>query len=394
MSQQYYIGLMSGTSADAIDGVIICIDQHQISLVKTLTLPIPEAIKSMIFCLAISGENEIEKIRYLDYELAQLFSTISLKLCQESNISTNHIRAIGSHGQTIRHYPPDHKSPAQQQYPACNESFNTDASKQGYTLQIGDPNIIVQQTGITTVTDFRRRDIAAGGHGAPLAPAFHSAFFASAKQNRIILNTGGIANITYLPASNHPTNNEVIGFDTGPANGLMDAWCQLHLQQHYDESGQWAASGAIDQELLKALLKHPYFALPPPKSTGRETFNISWVNRVLATQNRVISAEDVQATLTELTVETITTEINKIDSNADVYICGGGAHNSYFCERLRHHLSNNKLSSTEVLGIHPDWVEAAAFAWLAKRAIDKLPGNLPSVTGAREEVISGGIYWA
>lgn len=393
MSQQYYIGLMSGTSADAIDGVIICIDKHQVSLVKTLTLAIPEAIKSMIFDLAISGENEIEKIRYLDYELAQLFSQISLELCQKSNISTDNIQAIGSHGQTIRHYPPDHKSPAQQ-HPASDALLNTDSLKHGYTLQVGDPNIIVQQTGITTVTDFRRKDIAAGGHGAPLAPAFHSAFFASPEKNRIILNTGGIANITYLPATNHSTKNEVIGFDTGPANGLMDAWCQLHLQQHYDKSGQWAASGAIDQELLKALLKHPYFALLAPKSTGRETFNITWVSQILATQNRELSAEDVQATLTELTAETIASEINKIDSKADIYICGGGAHNSYFCERLRQHLPGNKLSTTEVLGIHPDWVEAAAFAWLAKRAINKLPGNLPSVTGAKEEVISGGIYWA
>lgn len=393
MSQQYYIGLMSGTSADAIDGVIICIDQNQVSLIKTLTLPIPEAIKSMIFDLAISGENEIEKIRYLDYELAQLFSQISLDLCQKSNISTNNIQAIGSHGQTIRHYPPDYKSPPQQ-HPLSNDPINTSSPKHGYTLQVGDPNIIAQQTGITTVTDFRRRDIAAGGHGAPLAPAFHSAFFSSPENNRIILNTGGIANITYLPATNHSTQDKVIGFDTGPANGLMDAWCQLHLQQHYDKSGQWAASGAINQELLSSLLQHPYFALPAPKSTGRETFNISWVKQLLATQANKLSAEDVQATLTELTAESIAGEIKKIDSQADVYICGGGAHNSYLCERLRQHLPDNELSTTQALGIHPDWVEATAFAWLAKRAINKLPGNLPSVTGAKEEVISGGIYWA
>jgi anhydro-N-acetylmuramic acid kinase len=393
MSQQYYIGLMSGTSADAIDGVIICIDNNQVSVVNTHSLSIPTVIKSLVFDLAISGENEIEKIRYLDYELAQLFSQISLELCQNSNITTSDIQAIGSHGQTIRHYPAPLRNPAQQLAPS-DESLHIYSSAQGYTLQVGDPNIIVQQTDITVVTDFRRRDIAAGGHGAPLAPAFHSVAFRSSEKNRLILNTGGIANITYLPASNHSTNNDVIGFDTGPANGLMDAWCQLHLHQHYDEAGQWAASGKVHQELLTRLLKHAYFALQPPKSTGRETFNISWVKQLLDAQKHQLSAADVQATLTELSAVTIAAEINKIDANAEVYICGGGAHNDYFCERLKQYLPDHSFSTTQVLGIHPDWVEAAAFAWLAQRAISQLPGNLPSVTGATEEVISGGIYWA
>jgi anhydro-N-acetylmuramic acid kinase len=393
MSQQYYIGLMSGTSADAIDGVIIRIDDNQVSLVNTHTLSIPTVIKSLIFDLAISGENEIEKIRYLDYELAQLFSQISLELCQNSNINTSDIQAIGSHGQTVRHYPPPIKSPSQQ-FASDGASVRAYSSPQGYTLQIGDPNIIVQQTDITVVTDFRRRDIAAGGHGAPLAPAFHSAVFRSSEKSRIILNTGGIANITYLSASNHSSNDNVIGFDTGPANGLMDAWCQLHLRQHYDEAGRWAASGKMHQELLTQLLKHPYFALQAPKSTGRETFNISWVKQLLDVQNQKLSAADVQATLTELSAVTMAAEINKIDAMAEIYICGGGAHNTYFCERLKQHLSSNRFSTTEVLGIHPDWVEAAAFAWLAHRAINQLPGNLPSVTGAAEAVISGGIYQA
>jgi anhydro-N-acetylmuramic acid kinase len=393
MSEKYYIGLMSGTSADAIDAVIISINKNKVSLLQTHTLSIPAALKLIIFDLAISGENEIEKIRYLDYELAQLFSQISLELCQKSNISTKDIEAIGSHGQTIRHYPPPHKDSPHQQLTG-NIAVDTHTSKLGYTLQVGDPNIIAQQTGITTVTDFRRRDIAAGGHGAPLAPAFHSAFFTSAETNRIILNTGGIANISYLPAAKNTTNNTVIGFDTGPANGLMDAWCQLHLQQHFDTYGQWAASGKVDQDLLTDLLKHPYFALPAPKSTGRETFNLVWVKEVLAANNHSLSNEDIQATLTELTAKTIALEINKIDPNADIYICGGGAHNTYFCERLRDLLPHSTLSTTEALGIHPDWVEAAAFAWLAHRTINKLPGNLPSVTGAYEEVISGGIYWA
>lgn len=381
MSQQHYIGLMSGTSADAIDAVIACINKDQISLVATHTLPIPETIKTMIFDLAISGENEIEKIRYLDYELALLFSQISLELCQKANVDRNDIQAIGSHGQTIRHYPPTQK-----------KAGSSSSSTLGYSLQIGDPNIIAQQTGITTVTDFRRRDIAEGGHGAPLAPAFHKALFSSANKNRMILNTGGIANISYLPATNSSTENNVIGFDTGPANGLMDAWCQLHLHQHYDESGRWAASGSIDQRLLKQLLEHPYFNLLPPKSTGRETFNIAWVKETLVTLGYSISPENIQATLTELTARTIADDINKIDPHADVYVCGGGAHNSYFCNRLQQHLSS-KLHTTEALGIHPDWVEATAFAWLAQRALNRHSGNLPSVTGARKDVICGGIYW-
>jgi anhydro-N-acetylmuramic acid kinase len=392
MSQEHYIGLMSGTSADAIDGVIISIANNKVALVGTHTLSIPASIKSLIFDLAISGEDEIEKIRYLDYELAELFSQISLVLCQRSNIKTCDIQAIGSHGQTIRHYPPPLTSRAQKLAPSSDASRSY-SSAQGYTLQVGDPNIIAQRTNITVVTDFRRRDIAAGGHGAPLAPAFHSIVFRSPEKNRIILNAGGIANITYLPASNHSDNN-VIGFDTGPANGLMDAWCQLHLQQHYDKAGQWAASGKVQQKLLSCLLEHPYFALQAPKSTGRETFNISWVKQLLGAQNQQLSAADVQATLTELSAATIAAEINKIDTNAEVYICGGGAHNSYFCERLKQHLPNRVFSTTEVLGIHPDWVEAAAFAWLAQRAVKQLSGNLPSVTGAIEAVISGGIYWA
>jgi anhydro-N-acetylmuramic acid kinase len=392
MSQQYYIGLMSGTSADAIDGVIISIDNNQVSLVSSHTLSIPTFTKSLIFDLAISGEDEIEKIRYLDYELGLLFSQISLELCQNSNMNTSDIQAIGSHGQTIRHYPPPREDQAQQ-FASANGSTQVCALAQGYTLQVGDPNIIVQRTNITVVTDFRRRDIAAGGNGAPLAPAFHSVVFSSSDKNRIILNAGGIANITYIPASDY-SSSEVIGFDTGPANGLMDAWCQLHRRRHYDHAGEWAASGRVKQELLTQLLEHPYFTLQAPKSTGRETFNIEWIKQVLDTQTQKFSDADIQATLAELSAITIAAEINKIDASAEVYICGGGAHNSHLCRRLKKHLYGHSFSTTEVLGIHPDWVEAAAFAWLAQRTLKKLPGNLPSVTGATEAVISGAIYWA
>ncbi len=381
MEQYYYIGIMSGTSADGVDAVIASITEDQASLLETHTLSIPRALKSVIFDLAISGQNEIDKIRHLDVELAKLYSQISLELCEKASIDKSNVKAIGCHGQTIRHYPPT---------PSAN---TVSPPIHGYTLQVGDPNIIAEQTGITTVADFRRRDIAAGGHGAPLASAFHKAVFSLPSHPRIILNTGGIANITYLPAK-HSTNKDVIGFDTGPANGLIDAWCQLHLSKHYDESGKWAASGRVHEGLLSDLLKHSYFDLLPPKSTGRETFNIAWVKDTISQKKYEISAVDTQATLTELTAKTITDAIKKINDQAEIYICGGGAHNSYLCDRIKSYLPNNMFDTTQALGVHPDWVEATAFAWLAQRTINKLSGNLPKVTGAQKEVICGGIYWA
>ncbi|MGH1486373.1 MAG: anhydro-N-acetylmuramic acid kinase [Cellvibrionaceae bacterium] len=367
-----YIGLLSGTSADAIDGILVDLSDKHPNILQTLTLPIPEETKSIVFDLAISGSAEIEKIRLLDQQFANLFSETTNKLCKAAGIETAAVKAIGSHGQTIRHYPP-----------------NTSIS--GYSLQIGDPNIIVEQTGITTVADFRRRDIAAGGHGAPLAPALHNAVFRSDKVDRIVLNTGGIANITHLSV-----NGEVLGFDTGPANGLMDSWCQRHTQQPYDNNGQWAATGIADNELLNQLLQHPFFALKAPKSTGREDFNLIWLEQQLSKFGRKLSPENVQATLLSLTTNTIAQAIDSIDQkkNAEVYICGGGAHNGLLVETLKQALSPRQLSSTEALGISPDWVEAVAFAWLAKQTIEGKTGNLPSVTGAKKEVILGGIFQA
>jgi len=388
MEQHYYIGIMSGTSADGIDAAIATISNESTALVETHTLNIPESIKSIIFNLASSGQDEIEKIQYLDFELAKLYSQISLELCNKANINKNNIKAIGCHGQTIRHCPP---SLATENNNATLDSISSQTN--GYTLQVGDPNIVAEQTGITTVADFRRRDIAAGGHGAPLASAFHKAVFSHSSDARVILNTGGIANITYLPGK-HSENHKLTGFDTGPANGLIDAWCQLHLGRHYDESGKWAASGKVNEYLLNDLLEHNYFNLSPPKSTGRETFNIAWVNDIIQSKSHKLSTADTQATLTELTARTITDAIKKINDQSEVYICGGGANNSYLCDRIKNYLPKNVFNTTQTLGIHPDWVEATAFAWLAQRTINRLSGNLPNVTGAKKEVICGGIYWA
>ena len=365
-----YIGLLSGTSADAIDGTLVDLSDKQPKVLQTLTLPIPEATKATVFNLAISGTAEIEKIRVLDQQFAHLFSKTATMLCKASDINTAAVKAIGSHGQTIRHYPPN-------------------GLTSGYSLQIGDPNIIAEQTGITTVADFRRRDIAAGGHGAPLAPALHNAVFRSDNTDRIILNTGGIANITHLSI-----NGGTLGFDTGPANGLMDSWCQQQIRQPYDTNGQWAATGTTNHDLLEQLLQHPFFALKAPKSTGREDFNVNWLEQQLREFGQRLSPKDVQATLLSLSVHTITQAIEQIDrhKNAEVYICGGGAHNKLLVDTLRKTLSPRQLLSTEALGIHPDWVEALAFAWLAKQTMAGKTGNLPAVTGAKKAVVLGAIF--
>jgi len=376
MSQTYTIGLLSGTSVDAIDGILIHWDNQKPSIISTQTKNIPESIREIVFDLAVNGKNEIEKIRYLDYEFALLFSQTAQALCEQSKIKPDSILAIGSHGQTIRHYPPSYE-------------LSPKKSSNGFSLQIGDPNIIAENTGITTVADFRRRDIAAGGHGAPLAPAFHKRLFQSKKINRVILNTGGIANITYLP-----TNGEPIGFDTGPANGLMDSWCQRHKNMAYDKNGNWASQGKAKPKIINKLLSHPYFSMLPPKSTGREDFNLPWLEEQLKQLSGTFSPVDIQASLLALSVESIAAAIEQVVTTAEyeIYICGGGAHNGAFCERLQSRLKPHLFSTTEALGIEPDWVEAACFAWMAKQTMEGKTSNLPSVTGAKKHVILGGIY--
>ena len=368
--QALYIGLMSGTSADNIDGVLVDLSQPKhLTTLATHNTPISQKIRDTVFALAISSADEIATLQYLDFEYAQLLSQTVVALCEQAHVSPQHIAAIGSHGQTVRHYPPNGENP-------------------GYSLQVGDPNRIAQQTGMTTVADFRRRDIAAGGHGAPLAPGFHRAYFQSDETSRFIVNTGGIANITYLPV-----DGDIIGFDTGPANGLMDSWCSTHQHLAYDEGGQWAATGRCLDGLLEKLLQHNHFTLAPPKSTGREDFNLPWLQQQLL-EYGTASAEDVQATLMELTVTSIAQAIDELDARktAEVYICGGGSFNQHLCDQLKQRLAPRVFGSTQALGIAPEWVEACAFAWMAKRTLEHEASNLPSVTGADREVILGGIY--
>ncbi len=361
-----YIGLMSGTSMDALDAVLIDFSTSPLQIIAAHSQPLPKDLRQQLVALSSPGENELERSAQADILFARFSAATVQKLLLASNVSHTSILAIGSHGQTIRHAP--YANPA-------------------YTVQIGDGNILAQLTGITTIADFRRRDMAVGGQGAPLVPAFHAACFQRQDKTRVILNIGGMANISILPANQQ---QPVSGFDTGPGNVLMDSWIQRCHRKDYDADGAWARSGRVNTELLEQLLAEPYFSLSPPKSTGREQFNLEWLGPKLSTD---ISDTDVQATLCELTARSISSAIQLHACDCrELLVCGGGAYNSYLMERLAALLPACTLSSTAQSGLEPRWVEATAFAWLARQTLNHLPGNLPSVTGASESVILGAIY--
>lgn len=371
MSQrQLYIGLMSGTSADAIDAALVDV-QLTPQLIAHHTLQLPANTRQQIHALSVPSDNEIDRMGLLDTELGKLFAQTSLELLTKAGVSSAQIIAIGSHGQTLRHRPP--------------------GSPEGtFTLQIGDPNQIAELTGITTVADFRRRDMAASGQGAPLVPAFHRAIFHTQDSDRVIVNIGGMANITWLPAK-----GQTLGFDTGPGNVLMDIWIEEQLAKRYDHDGAWAATGRVCDMLLTALLTTPYFKLQAPKSTGRESFNRAWLEKNLLKLTSILAPADVQATLLELTAITLVDSINGLSqSSKEVFVCGGGAYNAALMQRLVALLPNDTVASTAVLGVDPQWIEAMAFAWLAQQTINNRPGNLREVTGATREVILGGVYYA
>ncbi|HEY0635110.1 MAG TPA: anhydro-N-acetylmuramic acid kinase [Gammaproteobacteria bacterium] len=363
---ELFVGLMSGTSMDAIDAVLVSFDASQPTLIANLSQPLTAELRHRLTGLASPGNNELTQMMELDVIMGRAFAETTRALLEKATLLPKAIRAIGSHGQTIRHIP---------------------AGRFPSTCQIGDPNIIAELTGITTVADFRRRDMAAGGQGAPLVPAFHAAMLRTHQQTRVVVNIGGMANISILPAS---PASEVIGFDTGPGNVLMDRWIERAHGKGWDENGQWAAQGEIDEPLLQRLLKEPYFHLPPPKSTGRELFSESWLLAKLSGKEK---AADVQATLCELTARSIAQAIvqTAVDCR-EVVVCGGGAYNAHLMGRLAVNLPNTTVTSSATYGIEPRWMEAMAFAWLARQTLAGLPGNLPAVTGARQPVILGGIY--
>lgn len=360
----YYIGLMSGTSVDAIDAGLLECNDDQFTLQSAIEHPIEPKMQEDILALCSPGNNEIERMGVLDNQLAEVFARASQELLTKSGKNPSDIIAIGCHGQTIRHKP---------------------SGNHPFTLQIGNPALISELTGITTVADFRRADMAAGGQGAPLAPAFHQAAFANAKKNRVVVNIGGMANISVLE------NHSVSGFDTGPGNVLINYWAQTHLKQPYDADGKWARQYSVNTDLLKQLLAESYFQLPPPKSTGRELFNSEWIAAHLEQFAANLDPGIVQATLTELTAVSISEAINQFSKADEVYVCGGGAYNTYLMDLLRQRL-HRPVESTDALGVDPSFVEAAAFAWFAKQALDYKPANIPAVTGAKHPVVLGAIY--
>jgi len=361
-----YLGLISGTSADGIDAALVRFEPH-LEVVAARTTPYPDAIRDSILTLATtSAAIALDDFGALDVAVGGAFADAALAVLREAGVDHSAVAAIGSHGQTIRHRP--------------GGAFP-------FTLQIGDASVIAERTRITTVADFRRADVAAGGQGAPLLPALHAALFAAPDRTRVILNLGGIANITILAPG-----RDVLGFDTGPANCLLDAWALRHRGTARDEGGAWAASGRVDRALLDAWLADPYFRAPPPKSTGREHFNLDWLDaRVRAD----VAPADVQATLLALTVTSITDAIRASAPDArEVFACGGGVHNPALMSALRERLAQMTLDSTSALGLDPDYVEAAGFAWLARARLARTPGNLPAVTGARGPRVLGAIHAA
>lgn len=359
---ELYIGLMSGTSMDGIDAVLIDFSAKQAKLIQTHSHPWPDDIQRALIAARSIPDEDLSSLTALDSLTAEIFSNACFKLLDKTSYQAKDIVAIGNHGQTIRHRP-NIENP--------------------FSLQIGNARKITELTHIDVVSDFRTADIKAGGQGAPLAPAFHQAIFQHADYNRVIVNIGGIANVTVLPKDHRQT---VTGFDCGPGNTLMDAWISKHKQLSYDANGEFAASGKTDANLLAKLLMDDYFQLTPPKSTGFEYFNLEWLYKHL---DRDMASADVQSTLCNLTATSIIRSINQYapDSN-EIYICGGGAHNITLMRQLQA-LTKCPVASTEVLGVHPDWVEAMAFAWLAYRNVKQKTGNLPSVTGANKHVILG-----
>ncbi len=359
----FYIGLMSGTSLDGVDGVLA--DFSGKSAIKsTAYLPFPTPLRNELMSLQTSGNDEIHREAMAANALVGCYAACVQQLLQQSNLTPVTIRAIGAHGQTIRHRP-----------------------ELGYTKQINNPALLAELTEIDVVADFRSRDIAAGGQGAPLVPAFHQALFGEINQTRVIINIGGISNVSIL----HADGENVTGFDTGPGNVLMDAWIARHQGQPYDKNGAWGASGMVIPELLQKLKADDFFKLPPPKSTGRDLFNMTWLDTQLASFTTARPA-DVQATLTAFTAVTLADAIHAHASQAQaIHVCGGGAYNGHLLQILST-MTGKTIRSTEVLGIAPQHVEGLAFAWLAQRQVGAQAGNLPAVTGARGPRILGALY--
>lgn len=365
MKSGRYIGVMSGTSLDGIDVVMAVIDENMVAQQASYHHPIPQALRQQILAICQGQSLTLSQLGQLDTRLGKLFAEAVLALLKQQKLSGEEIKAIGCHGQTVWHEPQ-------------GEAPNS--------LQIGDNNQLAAVTGITVVGDFRRRDMALGGQGAPLVPAFHHAVLMHPTERRMVLNIGGIANLSLLIPG-----QELRGYDTGPGNMLLDAWIWRQQGKAYDKDGAWATAGNIVWPLLQQMLGDPYFALHAPKSTGREYFNLGWLENQLSSYPALLP-QDIQATLTELTATTIAQQVLLSGGCDRLLVCGGGANNRLLMARLADHLCGTEVISTDKAGISGDDMEALAFAWLAWRTLSGLPGNLPSVTGAREASVLGAIF--
>jgi anhydro-N-acetylmuramic acid kinase len=361
-----YIGLMSGTSMDGVDAALVRFGDHTLDVIATHQHDYPGPLRhALVAARSLPDLRSSGQVPDLDRLVGECFRDAARQLLASAGVDASSVRAIGSHGQTLRHAP--------------------DADKP-YSLQIGDPELIVAGTGVATIADFRRADMERGGQGAPLAPAFHEWLLRREGATRVVVNIGGIANITVLFGDDRPT----IGFDTGPGNTLLDAWISAQGIAAFDSGGDWSAGGKVIDELLQSLLADPYFQAPAPKSTGFEYFNLDWLAPALADHH---DATDVQSTLCRLTAQTVANAIRKAAPDADaVLVCGGGVHNTDLMARLGDALEGVTVESTASAGLDPDWVEAVAFAWLAMRTSEGLPGNLPSVTGAAEHAVLGTLH--
>ncbi|WP_242112079.1 anhydro-N-acetylmuramic acid kinase [Luteimonas aquatica] len=385
-----YLGLISGTSADGIDAALARFDSEAAGkpeLVFGRTYAWDTALRERLVALGQqSATLTLDEIAELDVRIGHAFAEAALRALADSGTPAAEVAAIGSHGQTLRHRPQGRPQDGLPQESRPQEGMVP------YTLQLGDPNTIAERTGVRVVADFRRRDVAAGGHGAPLLPALHAALLSAPGEDRAVLNLGGIANFTLLPKQAAGDRGQVRGFDTGPANGLMDAWCLRHTGHGFDRDGAFAAAGRVDDALLARLLDEPWFALPPPKSTGRDQFHLGWVESRLGGHE---APQDVQATLLALSARSIADALRAAQpGTARVIACGGGVHNGALMQALARALPGCIVESSAAHGIDPDFVEAMGFAWLAHATVHGLPGNLPSVSGARGPRILGGVYAA
>ena len=371
MASTLYIGLISGTSMDAIDCALVDFSRDRPNQLDFITTEIPEDLRQKLLRLCENHQAQIPLLGEADVEFARQLALAVNRILERNELKPSQVAAIGSHGQTIRHHPRRRDSSIP------------------FTLQIGDPNTIVELTGITTVADFRRRDMAAGGQGAPIVPAFHRRVFSSAERDRVIVNIGGMSNITVLDKI-----GGIIGFDTGPGNVLMDYWIQQHKGHPYDRNGEWAKTGEVDDGLLQSMIKDPYFDLPAPKSTGRELFNSHWLREQLGKLEHKPKPQDVQATLLALTVFTISSAIRDYLSAGEIVLCGGGAYNKYLVNALGESLQGFKVVGSSKLGVMEDSMEAVAFAWLAHQTMHQTPIDFTTITGSSHPVIAGGIYYA